>query len=90
MTDKTRSQAQQTFEPFRGFAQDQIDRMGTIFEEWKKLEAQGVERAHAAIDEAAKLVKTSFGYATQLTEEWRKLALAAGRQAMDLTHFKMQ
>lgn len=88
MTDKTRSQVQQGCEPFQTFAHDQLERMTALFEEWKKLEAQGIERAKAAVDEAANLMKTSLGYAVQLSEQWRKLALEAGRQASEANPFR--
>lgn len=88
MSDKTHSQAQQGAEPFQSFSREQLDRVGALFQEWQKLEAQGVERAKTAVDEAANLFKTSLGYAVQLSEQWRKLALEAGRNAIDFTSFR--
>ena len=91
MSEKTRSQAQQTFEafqPIQAFGREQLDRMNAAFEEWKKLEAQGVERAKAAIDELSSLMKSSFGYALQMTEQWRQAAVEAGRNVVEPGPFR--
>ena len=46
-----------------------------------KAQGQGVERAQAAIDESAKLMKESMTYALQLSNEWHKLSLEMTKKA---------
>jgi hypothetical protein len=42
-----------------------------------------MQRARTAVNDLAKLASDSIGYAAQLSAEWRKMALDAGRRAAD-------
>ena len=53
-------------------------------EELNKLENKGIDQLRTAIDEATRMMKSSIEYQTQISNEWRKLALEATRRAAEL------
>lgn len=65
---------------FGKLAEEQLSRVESLFAEVEKAQVKSLEQTTEAIDEAARLMKESFGYANKLGAEWRKLALATSRQ----------
>lgn len=78
------SQPQQFFDVWSQLAREHLARLESLSEQVGKLQGQGVQRAHQAIDESAKLMKASMDYATELGAEWRKLGLEATRKTAEI------
>jgi hypothetical protein len=77
-------QQKKAMEAWRKSVDDQIARMGSVYEEFAKSESKSVEQARTAIDEFAKVMKESLNYATQYAGEWRRLSLEATRRTAEL------
>jgi hypothetical protein len=73
------AQTSTTAEPMR----DQIARTQGLMDELAVYEGVAMQRARTAVNDLAKLASDSIGYAAQLSAEWRKMALDAGRRAAD-------
>lgn len=65
------------WEIWQKLANDSVARLAGMAKDVESVEAQGVQRANDAIDEAAKLTKETLAYGARLASEWRKLSLAA-------------
>jgi hypothetical protein len=72
-----------TPEAFTQMMKDQIARTQNIMEELAVYEGVAMQRARTAVNDLAKLASDSIGYMAQLSAEWRKMALDAGRRAAD-------
>ena len=72
-----------TPEAFTQIMNDQISRTQNIMEELAVYEGVAMQRARTAVNDLAKLASDSIGYMAQLSAEWRKMALDAGRRAAD-------
>lgn len=72
-----------TPEAFTQMMRDQIARTQSLMEELAVYEGVAMQRARTAVHDLAKLASDSIGYASQLSAEWRKMALDAGRRAAD-------
>jgi hypothetical protein len=72
-----------TPEAFQQMMRDQIARTQGLMEELSVYESVAMQRARTAVNDLAKLASDSIGYAAQLSAEWRKMALDAGRRAAD-------
>ena len=70
--------------PIQKIASEGTARVEQMFGEFEKFEAQQQQRAVDMIDEGARLMKASVEYSMKLGEEWRKLALQANKQAMEM------
>ena len=88
MTEKTTVNANavnaQATEVWNKMVAEQTGRIETMCEELDKLENQGIDQLRTAIDEATRMMKSSVEYQTQISNEWRKLALEATRRAAEL------
>ena len=69
---------------FGKMAEENTARLESMRGEWEKMQQKGIEQAHVAVDEYARLMKDSMNYATRLGAEWQKLALASSKQAMGM------
>ena len=72
-----------TPEAFSQMMRDQIARTQGLMEELSVYEGVAMQRARTAVHDLAKLASDSIGYMSQLSAEWRKLALDAGKRAAD-------
>lgn len=72
-----------TPEAFTQMMRDQIARTQGMMDELAVYEGVAMQRARTAVNDLAKLATDSIGYMAQLSAEWRKLALDAGRRAAD-------
>lgn len=72
-----------TPEAFTQMMRDQIARTQGLMDELAVYESVAVQRARTAVGDLAKLASDSIGYCAQLSAEWRKVALDAGRRAAD-------
>ncbi len=72
-----------TPEAFGQMVRDHIARTQGMMEELAVYEGVAVQRARTAVNDLARLTADSLGYMSQLSAEWRKLALDAGRRAAD-------
>ena len=77
MADKTASQTQQIF-------QQGADYLESARGEWTKLEQKSFKQAQKAIEELARLGQASLAYAAQISAEWRRMSLEAGKRATEL------
>lgn len=75
------TQPQQFVEMWAQAAKANVERLEQLSEQLAKVQGQGVERAQAAIDESAKLVKESLSYALTLGNEWRKIGIEMTKKA---------
>jgi len=78
------TQTQQAFDAWKKVVDENIARMGSMYEELAKFEGKGVDQARTAIDEFSKLCKESLSYATQFSSEWRRVSLEATRRTAEL------
>lgn len=74
----------QGLEGFRKLAEEQVTRMGALYEELGQIEQQGAAKAVAGFEEYGRLMKESLRYGAKLSAEWRKLTVEATRRAADL------
>lgn len=72
-----------TPEAFGQMMRDQITRTQAMMEELAVYENVAAQRARTAVNDLAKLAADSIGYMSQLSAEWRKVAVEAGRRAAD-------
>jgi hypothetical protein len=72
-----------TPEAFSQMMRDQIARTQGLMEELAVYESVAVQRARTAVSDLAKLAGDSIGYMAQLSAEWRKVAVDAGKRAAD-------
>lgn len=63
---------------------DGVERTKALWDEYARLEAQGLAHSRTMVAEGAKMVGETLGYAAQLTAEWRKLSLEATRRALEM------
>lgn len=82
MADQNK-QAQQNLDSWKKMVDEQMARVTSIYDELSKVEGKQIDQLRSGIDEAAKMMKESLAYATQLTAEWRRLSLEATRRAAD-------
>ena len=75
------AQMGKAWETWMKLADDSLARFRDMAKEAEKLEAKNVERANAAIEEAAKLQKETVAYAAELGAQWRKISLEAFQDA---------
>ena len=80
MSDNTTSQVQQN--PFKTLADEHMARVEAVSDEIAKLQQKAFAQMQSATTEAFKLWTGSFEYGTQLSAEYRKLALEAARQSL--------
>lgn len=84
MSEAERTQSQQNRNPWTKAVEDQTARVEEAYAEVAKMQAAGIEQAFKNIDEASRLTKESFAYATELTNHWRKMMIEASRRTADL------
>jgi hypothetical protein len=75
--------------PFTGEAwskamHDGFERTKAFWDEYAKLEAQGLAHARSVMGEHNKLGVGALEYAAHLGGEWRKIALESTRRTMDM------
>ena len=70
-------------EVFTQMMRDQIARTQGLMDELAVYESVAVQRARTAVADLAKLASDSIGYVSQLSAEWRKVALDAGKRAAE-------
>jgi hypothetical protein len=75
------TQPQHFVEIWTQAAEANLERLEQLSEQLAKVQGQGVERARAAIDESAELMKESMTYALTLGDEWRKLGFEMTKKA---------
>jgi len=78
------TQPQQIFDAWRKMVTDHISRLEALEAQFRTTEEQTAERTTEAIDEAAKLMKTSLSYTAELGAQWRKQTLEATKQAASM------
>ncbi len=59
----------------------QVDQMNAMVTELGKFETKGVEQAHTAIDEVARLSKAGLEAVGEMQSAWRQIALEAAKRA---------
>lgn len=82
------SQVQQSVEAMgetaRRMFQEQMGRVGEVFGEAGRVEAQGMAQARENIDEAARLTKETLAYWGRLSTAWRTIALDSMTKSAEL------
>ncbi len=62
---------------------DQTERAKAFWDEYARMEAQGLAHARTMVGESARLATETMSYAATLGAEWRKLSLEATRRAFE-------
>ena len=73
----------QHFTAWSKWMTDQVVRMGTVYEEYAKMEQQRIEQAKLAVDEVARLTKASLDYGVQMSGEFRRVTLDMAKKTAD-------
>ncbi len=76
------TQSQQFAAPMQQMMTEQLAQLERLTRLLSDAHDVGFERGAAAIDESAKLAKSSLVYAQELGKQWREAGLAAAKQAM--------
>jgi len=63
---------------------EQASRVETALSELTKLQSKGLEQATAFLESATRVAHEQMAFAEQMGGEWRKLVLAATRNATEL------
>ena len=77
-------QAQKTIPAVEKLVADQTARYEAAVEEIGKLQSKGVAQVNQFIEGYTRVAQEQIAFAEQLGGEWRKLVLAASRNAADL------
>jgi hypothetical protein len=97
MTTEKTSQAQHPFFPslpgfpampgldaWRSVMEAQTERFEKMTAELERMERERHERALTALEDMAKLMKSTLEYQRELTTEWRKMGLEAAKKSAEL------
>lgn len=63
---------------------DGAERTRAFWDEYSRLEAQGVTHARTMVGESARMATETLNYAATLGAEWRKLTLEATRRTFEM------
>jgi methyl-accepting chemotaxis protein len=77
-------QAQKTVPAVEKLVADQTARIEAAVEEMGKLQSKGVAQVNQFIEGYTRVAQEQIAFAEQIGGEWRKLVLAATRNAADL------
>ena len=89
MSDAERTQSQQIRGAWAKAVEDQTARVEHVYGEVAKIQAASIEQALKSVDEASRLTKESFAYASELTNQWRQMMIEATRRTADLVAPKL-
>ena len=71
-------------ESFQRAMTDGIERTRAFWDEYTRLEAQGMTHARTVVGESARMATETMNYAATLGAEWRKLSLEATRRTFEM------
>lgn len=63
---------------------EQASRFETVVTEMNKLQSKGLEQVNALVESVSRTAKEQIAFAEQIGGEWRKLMLAATKNATEL------
>jgi methyl-accepting chemotaxis protein len=63
---------------------EQASRFETAISEMNKLQSKGLEQVNALVENVSRAAKEQIAFAEQMGGEWRKLVLAATKNATEL------
>ncbi len=63
---------------------EQASRFETVMSELNKAQGKGLEQVSALVESASRAAKEQIAFAEQIGGEWRKLVLAATKNAAEL------
>jgi hypothetical protein len=78
------SKTQQVTNAVEKVISDQASRLETAVSELNKLQSKGLEQVSALVESATRAAKEQIAFAEQIGGEWRKLVLAATKNATEL------
>ena len=78
------SKTQQVTNAVEKVISDQASRVETAVSELNKLQSKGLEQVGALVESATRAAKEQIAFAEQIGGEWRKLVLAATKNATEL------
>ncbi|MBW2457445.1 MAG: hypothetical protein JRI68_23260 [Deltaproteobacteria bacterium] len=78
------AQPQQFFDMWKKMVEGHITRLEALNEQMSSASELSVTKATEAIDETAKLMKSSLSYTQELASEWRKQSLEVTKQATSM------
>ena len=78
------SKTQQVTNAVEKVISDQASRVETAVSELNKLQSKGLEQVSALVESATRAAKEQIAFAEQIGGEWRKLVLAATKNATEL------
>ncbi len=89
MSNEKASQVQENETAWKKLVDDQVARTELAYAEVARIQEQVFAQNKLAIDEMAKLTKSSVDYLAELTNEWRKLTIEATKKATDFSSWKV-
>jgi hypothetical protein len=87
MTDAKVSQVQQATQLWAGLFAEQLGRFESACGEVAKLEEKSLAQMQSATNDAFKLMSSTMTYGAELAASYRKLAVDAARQGLNLMTF---
>ncbi len=78
------SKTQQVTNAVEKVISDQASRVETAVSELNKLQSKSLEQVGALVESATRAAKEQIAFAEQIGGEWRKLVLAATKNATEL------
>jgi hypothetical protein len=78
------SKTQQVTNAVEKVISDQASRVETAVSELNKLQSKSLEQVSALVESATRAAKEQIAFAEQIGGEWRKLVLAATKNATEL------
>jgi len=78
------SKTQQVTNAVEKVISDQASRLETAVSELNKLQSKSLEQVNALVESATRAAKEQIAFAEQIGGEWRKLVLAATKNATEL------
>ncbi|HEY4730466.1 MAG TPA: hypothetical protein VN177_00935 [Myxococcales bacterium] len=78
------SKTQQVTNAVEKVISDQASRLETAVSELNKLQSKSLEQVSALVESATRAAKEQIAFAEQIGGEWRKLVLAATKNATEL------
>ncbi len=75
---------QKNLDAWKKLTEDQMLSAAQAFDTLNDMRGDGVEQARAMVDDLAQMSKATFAFASELSEQWRKLSLETARRAAEM------
>jgi len=76
--------AQKHLDAWKKLTEDQMIGAATACDVFSEMRGDGVEQTRAMVDDLAQMSKATFAFATEMSDQWRKLSLETARRAAEM------